>query len=267
MSTTPRKDQLHALIIAHPDDESMFFLPSLRDLKASGGTVWIICLTNGDYDGLGETREVEMLNAGRLLDIDRVIIIKGNNRMKDHPSERWNIQEVQQEIQKALEREIVAEAATGKTQCYRKIQLITFDEFGVSGHVNHIDAHYGVKELAKEGTLSIKNDISVQQIPLEAWALVTERNILRKYVPFVSWFLLILSLCFGVAINPRPHAPHDQRRVYRLHKPLLNWVAMQTHQSQFVWYRRLFVVFSCYTYVNTLQVIQNSKIHNKNKDS
>jgi N-acetylglucosaminylphosphatidylinositol deacetylase len=40
---------------------------------------------------------------------------------------------------------------------------------------------------------------------------------------------------------------------YRMLQPSLNWKAMAAHHSQFVWYRRLFVVFSIYTYVNRLR--------------
>ena len=34
--------------------------------------------------------------------------------------------------------------------------------------------------------------------------------------------------------------------------PQLGWRAMQAHHSQFVWWRRLYVVFSRYMYLNTL---------------
>ena len=37
------------------------------------------------------------------------------------------------------------------------------------------------------------------------------------------------------------------------YKPWINWYAMKIHYSQFVWYRRLFVVFSCYTYYSELR--------------
>jgi len=39
-------------------------------------------------------------------------------------------------------------------------------------------------------------------------------------------------------------------------RPRMNYQAMQAHASQFVWYRRLFVVFSRYTFMNTLEVIE-----------
>jgi hypothetical protein len=37
------------LAIAHPDDESMFFVPTLKAFKRAGWRVSIICLTNGWY--------------------------------------------------------------------------------------------------------------------------------------------------------------------------------------------------------------------------
>lgn len=36
--------------------------------------------------------------------------------------------------------------------------------------------------------------------------------------------------------------------------PVPSWKAMSAHWSQFVWFRRLFVVFSVYTFVNHLVV-------------
>jgi N-acetylglucosaminylphosphatidylinositol deacetylase len=39
--------------------------------------------------------------------------------------------------------------------------------------------------------------------------------------------------------------------------PWLSHRAMAAHRSQFVWYRRLFVLFSRYTFFNTLQRIES----------
>jgi N-acetylglucosaminylphosphatidylinositol deacetylase len=38
--------------------------------------------------------------------------------------------------------------------------------------------------------------------------------------------------------------------------PLVLMRAMAMHASQFVWYRRLFVVFSRYSYTNTLKCLK-----------
>jgi N-acetylglucosaminylphosphatidylinositol deacetylase len=35
------------LVIAHPDDESMFFAPTLHSLHSQGASVRILCLSNG----------------------------------------------------------------------------------------------------------------------------------------------------------------------------------------------------------------------------
>jgi len=40
--------------------------------------------------------------------------------------------------------------------------------------------------------------------------------------------------------------------------PWLAYKMMAAHASQFVWYRRLFVIFSRYSYINTLKVWRSS---------
>jgi len=54
------------LLIAHPDDESMFFAPTLLALK---GKIRVLCLSTGNYDGLGHIRKKELLKACRTFDI------------------------------------------------------------------------------------------------------------------------------------------------------------------------------------------------------
>ena len=45
------------LIIAHPDDEIMFWTPTIKTLISFNISMKILCLSNGNYDGLGELRE------------------------------------------------------------------------------------------------------------------------------------------------------------------------------------------------------------------
>ena len=96
--------------------------------------------------------------------------------------------------------------------------------------------------------------------PLELWSLVTDTT-LFKYTPVLAWIYLFLTLCGFVPqsiSSTLANGTHngDVVVLYRLQQPALNWRAMASHTSQFVWYRRLFVVFSCYTYVNTLKRIE-----------
>eukprot|EP00531_Pseudo-nitzschia_arenysensis_P016601 CAMPEP_0116116186 /NCGR_PEP_ID=MMETSP0329-20121206/904_1 /TAXON_ID=697910 /ORGANISM="Pseudo-nitzschia arenysensis, Strain B593" /LENGTH=164 /DNA_ID=CAMNT_0003609665 /DNA_START=73 /DNA_END=564 /DNA_ORIENTATION=+ len=150
---------VYVLVFAHPDDESMFFLPTVRWLVDQGQTVWFLCLTTGNYDGLGSIREKELEKAGALLGASKVIIRNDNNNSKettttatailDHPTQRYDKQIVAKAIQESLSK-------------YKqdKFILISFDEIGVSGHVNHTDVYYGVQQLMEEdSSLSL----------LEAW--------------------------------------------------------------------------------------------------
>ena len=61
-SITPRL----LLVIAHPDDEAMFFSPLLLSYH-SKKSIFILCLSNGNYEGHGEIRTQEVLWSMNLL--------------------------------------------------------------------------------------------------------------------------------------------------------------------------------------------------------
>lgn len=117
---------------------------------------------------------------------------------------------------------------------------MTFDAGGISGHPNHTAlAHAMMAHLPTPST-------GRHAIP-KVWLLETT-SLLRKYLGvlevLVSLLLAALARLWGggrretrVALNPRPWVAYS---------------AMLAHASQFVWYRRLFVLFSRYTYVNTM---------------
>ena len=46
-------------VLAHPDDECMFFTPTICQMREEGN-LYILVLSNGGYDGLGKIREKEM---------------------------------------------------------------------------------------------------------------------------------------------------------------------------------------------------------------
>ncbi len=57
------------LLIAHPDDEAMFFAPTVLALARpeTGNHVKILCLSSGNADGLGETRKRELVKSAMVL--------------------------------------------------------------------------------------------------------------------------------------------------------------------------------------------------------
>jgi N-acetylglucosaminylphosphatidylinositol deacetylase len=69
------------LLTAHPDDECLFFAPTVLTLRARGAAVHNLCLSVGDAEGLGEVRRSELNASLDILGIDaahRVVV--------DHPS-------------------------------------------------------------------------------------------------------------------------------------------------------------------------------------
>jgi N-acetylglucosaminylphosphatidylinositol deacetylase len=53
-------------VIAHPDDEAMFFVPSIRRLREHN-KLYLLCLGNGDGAGLGRIREKELIQSAKYL--------------------------------------------------------------------------------------------------------------------------------------------------------------------------------------------------------
>lgn len=57
------------LLIAHSDDEAMFFAPTLLALTRpeNRNRVRILCLSSGDAEGLGQVRKRELVRSGLML--------------------------------------------------------------------------------------------------------------------------------------------------------------------------------------------------------
>ena len=68
-------------------------------------------------------------------------------------------------------------------------------------------------------------------------------NIFRKYIGILD---LLFALLEAWLLNKLLFLNFDLRR---------NYTSMMAHHSQFVWFRHLFVLFSRYTFINTLEPI------------
>ncbi len=284
---------IHVLVTAHPDDESMFFLPWIyyttrqRTFDPSvSSAVWLLCLTTGNYDGLGKIRSQELhdLNKNVLQDngFQKVIILDEPDIMPDHPNQRWNTLMVAQQIHATLRSTLDEEYGPNQNRPIT-MNFVTFDQNGVSGHVNHIDTYYAVQHLfshqlqqlhhSSSSTISNQSSsILLANKVLDVYVLATIKNPITKYLPIVEWIRLLLHCVFGwfpdsdMSDMPSNQHQHSTQSTYRLLQPSLNWFAMSTHQSQFVWYRRLFVVFSIYTYKNTFRKITSTTQTNDGND-
>ncbi|PRQ18206.1 putative N-acetylglucosaminylphosphatidylinositol deacetylase [Rosa chinensis] len=68
------------LVVAHADDESMFFTPTINYLTSRGHNIHILCLSNGDADGKGNTRKEELYQASAILKVPYQHV-----KILDHP--------------------------------------------------------------------------------------------------------------------------------------------------------------------------------------
>ncbi|XP_065027788.1 uncharacterized protein LOC135585876 isoform X2 [Musa acuminata AAA Group] len=68
------------LVIAHPDDESMFFAPTILFLNSEGHNIHILCISTGNAEGVGNNRKVEIYRACAILKIPLQQV-----KVLDHP--------------------------------------------------------------------------------------------------------------------------------------------------------------------------------------
>jgi N-acetylglucosaminylphosphatidylinositol deacetylase len=115
--------------------------------------------------------------------------------------------------------------------------IVTFDKGGVSGHPNHISTHHAADKYVGVGQSSTARD-------LQLWNLVSYPT-LAKYTAFLlhQWNLMTCSADAFVVANPRAGQV---------------WSLMAAHHSQFVWFRKLSVAFSSYTYFNEYKCVKKS---------
>jgi N-acetylglucosaminylphosphatidylinositol deacetylase len=58
------------ILIAHPDDECMFFGPTITSLRTlTKSRVHVLCLSTGNADGLGSLRKKELVKSCQILGV------------------------------------------------------------------------------------------------------------------------------------------------------------------------------------------------------
>lgn len=266
------------LVIAHPDDEAMFFVPTIKSIVGFSdnvaqsnmdvkgietpprrGLLYILCLSTGNGDGLGAVRAVEMLASAKSLGVpEEQVRVLDDPALPDGKAEKWAAAVVAKHVQTAVEEWGVS-------------KVLTFDDYGVSGHPNHIDTSRGVLHFlhnSEWGRSCVENEavsVSRRQYMSEGKLgsatrpsqenhkmhnackrggqvyMLESTGLLRKYLGFFDVLMSLLA----------DHGEEDHQCLCSL-SPWVNYRAMQAHASQFVWYRRLFIIFSRYTFVNNL---------------
>lgn len=200
------------IVIAHPDDESMFFGPTIIRLKNQAKNLLIVSLSRGDYYGDGDVRTLELAAAAQVFGIDDVCIID-DPRLMDGAN--WDLNVIQELIEPIVQNEKVK-------------NVITFDDYGVSGHSNHRSVHRSLKLLPD----------TVQVYYLESV------SIFRKYLAVID----VLITIFLHSLRPR----NSSIQLASVAETTTIMTALGKHSSQMVWFRKLYMMFSRYMIVNTL---------------
>ncbi|KAI9018983.1 N-acetylglucosaminyl-phosphatidylinositol de-N-acetylase-like protein [Hyaloraphidium curvatum] len=216
------------LVTAHPDDECMFFGPTLvrlagRAAAESGPgkerTVRVLCLSTGNGDSLGYIRTKELVESCKTFGIplDHVEVL-------DHP-------ELQDGMNLTWDPELVGRIVAREVEKHRIDTVLTFDGHGVSGHPNHRACYAGVRSLV----------VSTQPPKAPKAFALRSVSLLRKYSAFAD---VAMSRFLGDAAGPSFVAT-----------PVIPQAAMLQHRSQLVWFRRIYVWASRYMYANGFRPI------------
>jgi N-acetylglucosaminylphosphatidylinositol deacetylase len=210
------------LVIAHPDDESLFFSPTMLKLAQYRVPTSVLCLSNGNADGKGAIRAREFLEACSVLSIPRSqITIIDDPLLQDGMERKWDTEHAAGYVREAVDR---CDATA----------VLTFDAKGVSGHPNHIATFRAVT--SSLSALKGKRSRAIRAYSLESVSMM------RKFIslldlPLASLLSLVSKGKKDIILSPYPSQ---------------GWAAMRKHKSQMVWYRYLFLLFSSYTVFNVL---------------
>ncbi|XP_073472987.1 N-acetylglucosaminyl-phosphatidylinositol de-N-acetylase isoform X2 [Aquarana catesbeiana] len=163
------------LLIAHPDDECMFFSPTILGLLQEQRPLSVLCCSTGNYYNQGEVRKKELFQSCAALGIpaSNVTVIDHRN-LPDSPNVQWDTHLLSDLILTHIKQ--------------KNIDLvITFDEKGISGHSNHISLYHAIRSLHRSRKLPEgRHDVSSKPA-----ALVS--SYLPAVLPLHGYQLIALS--------------------------------------------------------------------------
>lgn len=216
-------------VIAHPDDEAMFLAPTILSIPDTvRKQCAVLCMTASPSI---RADELEKSCSALGISPSRVRVVNDPERFRDAIDAEWNLNEVSKEI--------ISAAGEFETPI-----LITFDEYGISGHKNHIDTCQGAETAFMTEHKKPENARVVKSL----WAIVTYGFAL-KYLAFLNAVVEAVKM-----IIQERTVKGVPKYVFASNPELAStWKAMKNHKTQFVWYRRLWCLFSSYAYINTLR--------------
>ncbi|KAG2416402.1 hypothetical protein HFD88_007617 [Aspergillus terreus] len=245
------------LLIAHPDDEAMFFAPTVLALTKPefGNHLKILCLSSGDADGLGHIRKRELQKSALQLGLrseSDVFIVDDPARFADSMTTTWAASDVS-----ALLASAFVPDSTARPPAATIDVLLTFDPAGVSNHPNHRSLYHGAVHFLR----ALMKDKPGYTCPVTLYTL-SSTSIFRKYVGVldapVTMLLGALRALVAAVSGRAAGARKDDMPNRLLFVASVNeWIAAQSamvkaHRSQMVWFRWGWITFGRYMAVNDL---------------
>eukprot|EP00096_Caligus_rogercresseyi_P002721 TRINITY_DN1497_c0_g1_i1.p1 TRINITY_DN1497_c0_g1~~TRINITY_DN1497_c0_g1_i1.p1 ORF type:complete len:256 (+),score=91.23 TRINITY_DN1497_c0_g1_i1:497-1264(+) len=212
------------IVVAHPDDEVMFFGPTIANLCRQGGDVslHLLVLSTGNYRGQGDQRKEELYRAAESLSIPKGnITLLSYTKLQDDPKARWS-------------EELLAEILTQYVESQDIDVVLSFDRHGVSGHKNHSSIYNAL--------LLLKSEERGTRFRSPKILVLNSVNILRKYSG-------IFDLPMSYALSPISFiaSPRDWLHIQK---------AMSCYGSQYAWFRKAYMAFSRYVLINTYDILK-----------
>lgn len=189
------------IVTAHPDDECMFFGPTILGVRNANpaANVHVLCLTQGRDSPRVRTKEV--VESCKLLGAKCTVV--DSTELRDDPLAAWQPAVVAREIAKEIraihddpKRTLDPKNRNAKSENLPDM-IITFDMKGVSGHLNHRSVFFGAEHFllqARKGEYSDLNKINgfqdYAENELDLFTLESS-NIVRKYAGLGDTFLCL----------------------------------------------------------------------------
>lgn len=246
-SPLPLQNSTIYLVIGHPDDEVMFFSPTLVELTKPkyNNIVHVVCFSKGDAvdTSMGAIRSKELLESTRILGVphENVSILD----YQDGMDQNWSVDDIQRSLH------TIAKSA-------QPVVFITFDEQGVLSHPNHISLHHGTKAYFKSHASPADKLYVLKSLNFwEKYSFTFLTNV-ELFVNHVSEILISNLLNININISFFTQTNQSHVRIYSdLNMLSVSYAAMAYgHFSQMVWFRYGWLLLSRYLTFNHLIQVQ-----------
>ncbi|KAL2156633.1 hypothetical protein VTH82DRAFT_1378 [Thermothelomyces myriococcoides] len=229
------------IVTAHPDDECLFFSPSILGVldRNRGVTGALLVMSTGNNYGLGGTRAQELQGSCKVLGIhqERCIVLD-HPELQDDPRVWWNTDLIEALVQEHVNK-------------WEVDVILTFDEGGVSGHMNHRAVSAAVSHYAATNPDAPSTFILTTTSPLRKYTLLGDLPLTA--LPF-AWRIISALSYPSTTTDPRDGGRALVANTWARY--LKTRDAFAQHSSQYTWDRHLYMILSRYVWFNDLRRVE-----------